>query len=202
MPSKPIIYCCVPRPGIIFMSLIFGFCGLVPSISTLYSLHFISFKSFSCFIDCMDRDVDIISTFAFFYSAYLTYKRRYKPFKYLQYIFWTRVLFDVYNGIYTLKAALTVPLDQYNINKDMPYNATNNNGLTEEEYHKLNETLSYGVYAIMPFIMAFLILFPLLNKIYLIIKMKAYTDYVTYKKEEARPVPVIELPHKLPECSQ
>ncbi|CAO3587155.1 unnamed protein product [Absidia cylindrospora] len=184
------------------MSLVFGLRGLTPSISTLYSLDFFNFKSFFCFMNCMQKNVEVISTIAFFYSAYLAYKRRYKPFKYLLYTFWTSILFDVYDGIFILKATFAAPLDDYNVNRHEPYNATENRPFTEEEYHKINETITYGIYAVMPFLMTFLILFPLLNKMYLIIKMKAYADYVIYKKEEARPVPVVELPHKLPECSQ
>ncbi|ORZ17394.1 hypothetical protein BCR42DRAFT_31382 [Absidia repens] len=142
------------------------------------------------------------NTFAFFYAVYLTYKRKYKPFKYLLYIFWASILLDVCSGLFSLKAAFSVTHNPHKVKTEIPYNATNHKGLTEEEYNQMNEAIESGVYAVMPFVMAFFTLFPLINKIYLIIKMKAYADYIAYKKEEARPVPVVELPHKLPECSQ
>ncbi|ORZ17397.1 hypothetical protein BCR42DRAFT_414534 [Absidia repens] len=201
MRPTPIIYCCLIRPGIIFMSLIFGCVGILQCLYDLLRSGFFHVANFEDFLNCTCRIVTIFTTFSFFYSAYLAYKREYKPFKYLLYIFWTNISLDIFSGMFVLKTLFDVTSKSIDIKEKLPYNATENHKLTEDEYYRIAQNVSSGADVILSFIVVSLLLFPFLNKVYLVVKLKAYADYINYKKD-ASSVPSVKLPHKLPQCSQ
>ncbi|SAM03271.1 hypothetical protein [Absidia glauca] len=198
-------------------------------------------------ISYLGRFVTLAAGFAFLYSGYLAYKRSFKPYKRLLYLFMANLVFDAYNLVWGIKLVFDSTIDkvsiQTNISKSMmeTSNATNsafynstlynstmynntmynttlynttlynsteisngtmsNSTFTQKDADMVAGVIATGIHIFVPFFTCLFFLVPFFNKLYLVSRIDTYTKYVIYKKEEAQ-IPAMQLPHKLPECSQ
>ncbi|KAI8344781.1 hypothetical protein BC941DRAFT_409591 [Chlamydoabsidia padenii] len=221
MSSQPVVYCCLPRPGIIFMSAVFAIWELIKSFNYfVIQRDTFQYKTFFLFLSNIARVVTLVSAFGFIYAGYLAFKRSYKPFNRLMYLFVANLAFDLYSAIWTISNTLTASIRNKDHVKDhiiqgfknhtLSYNSIINNNtmtngtisnrtLNEESAQNVAEVVATGIQIFVPLFLCLLVIVPFLNKLYFVSKIHTYVKYVLYKKEEA---PSIQTPHQLPQCSK
>ncbi|CAO3587158.1 unnamed protein product [Absidia cylindrospora] len=193
MGSRPLIYCCVPRAGMMTLTFWYGVTHwfillLIGILLSLSEERLLWFKKIIDPDDLMEEDTlldylivtaNFVIGYAYFYICYLAYKRNFKPISKLLYFFAADIVWDFWHLLMTCHNSFK------NTMKDSKITV---NEITEgpKKYEVQVETPIRFFMIIWLFICCAV---PLINKIYVFMKIRAYIKYVEYKKEEAESCP-------------
>ncbi|ORZ17389.1 hypothetical protein BCR42DRAFT_414518 [Absidia repens] len=189
MGSRPLIYCCVPRAGMMTLTFWYGLTHwfglfIIAILLSLSEEQFLWVKKIvdpddqlgeDTLLDYLDCLACFVIGYAYFYMCYLAYKRNFKPINKLLYFFAADLVWGV--GI----ILMAVHNEFKNTMKESKITV---NELPEDpkKYEVQVETpIKFGLI----FWLFLWHVVPFINKVYVFLKIRAYIKYVEYKKEEA-----------------
>ncbi|SAM03273.1 hypothetical protein [Absidia glauca] len=197
--------------GIMTFCFWFGLMNLLP-LALVGALLSLSEETFDWFFNLIDPDhtlpedaiwsylylfAESAIGFAYLYGSYLAYKRNFKPFHTLLYFFAADLAWNAYDIVKLINQGLPAEKEGDVSESEVSLTANTTMGSTQK---KGEDSPPFVVLAI---VAVFYVLIPLLNKLYVVMKIRAYIKYVEYKKDEAAlSSAVIEAPQKHPEISK
>ncbi|ORZ17392.1 hypothetical protein BCR42DRAFT_414525 [Absidia repens] len=186
--KQPSVFCCLlPRPGIMlftFLSAVYAFSGVFAMTAGFVFAYFYMplpdtakegmFFKFASNLFKLNTVVDVFCGLIYVYAFILAYKRKWKAFEPVLYVFLAIALYGGYSMLCTIKENYLVAL-----NRDD--SITDKFGDMDDD-HK--ESFNRWFPRLLVVTTLILSVMPWLIQVYLIKQIRSYIKYVLYKKDE------------------